>query len=98
MSRVRTAMLPMSNSHMKLSNFRSVKKKMGEGVGAVLLDAGNGGQSSYRSIEDYIATTGRDPYAGLSSGRGLGKLGKSLESLTIKPKSIRKPKNINFEL
>lgn len=98
MSRVRTAMLPMSNSHMRLSNLRSVKQKIGQGAGAVLLDGGAGGQSSYRSIDDYIATTGRDPYAGLKTGRGLERLGKSLESLTIKPKSIRKPKNINFEL
>jgi hypothetical protein len=95
---VRSVMLPMSNSHLKLSNLRSIKKKMGEGVGAVLLDGGMGGQSSYRNIEDYIATTGRNPYEEMATGRGLEKLGKALSGFTIKPRNIRKPKNINFEL
>jgi hypothetical protein len=34
----------------------------------------------------------------MATGRGLEKLGKALSGLTIKPRNIRKPKNINFEL
>jgi len=98
---IRSAMLPMSNSHLRLSNMRTLKR--GEGCGirgrgsaVALLDGGAGGQSSYRSIDDYMATTGINPLAS-SSGRGLERFGKSLEGLMIKPKG-RKPKNINFSL
>jgi len=101
MPMIRSAMLPMSNSHLRLSNMRTLKR--GEGCGirgrgsaVALLDGGAGGQSSYRSIDDYMATTGINPLAS-SSGRGLERFGKSLEGLMIKPKG-RKPKNINFSL
>lgn len=100
MPMIRSAMLPMSNSHLKLSNMRTLKRGegcgiRGRGAAVPLLDGGIGGQSSYRSVDDYVSTTGVNPLA--SSGRGLERFGKSLEGLMIKPKG-RKPKNINFSL
>lgn len=77
-----------------------------KGKGAVLLDGGLGGQSSYSSIDDYIATTGRNPNT-LSNMGGMG-LSKSLPSpmkreemneriknMMVKP---TKTKNIKFNL
>jgi hypothetical protein len=76
---------------------------IGCGIGAVLLDGGIGGQSSYPSIDSYIETTGRNPYSGsidrpqkiqLTSGQGLAdKIASKLSKLNIeKPK--KKKKNI----
>jgi len=67
----------------------------GRGAGGVLLDGGRGGQSSYESYADYLATT--------KSGKGLGcgmkspndSLKKKLESLM--PKPVER-KNIKFSL
>jgi hypothetical protein len=64
------------------------KKLHGSGIGSVLLDGGIGGQSSYRSKEDYENTTGVKLKG--FSGSGLDdKLGQSLSKLkTIKRKNI----------
>jgi hypothetical protein len=74
------------------------------GKGAFLLDGGLGGQSSYSSIDDYVATTGR---AIRGNGNGLAfspppkhlgmnkdSMNKKIESLMVKPKT----KNIKFNL
>jgi hypothetical protein len=67
-------------------------------MGSVLLNQGGaGGASAYESVGDYTATTGVDPYARTSTGRGLGSMSKKLEELTIKPRK-RKEKNINFNI
>ena len=66
----------------------------GTGIGSVLLDNGIGGQSSYSSIEDYVATTkGR----GLE-GLGSNVLGEKLSKLVIKQPSSKKHQNIKFNL
>jgi len=67
--------------------------KQGKGIGAVLLDGGMGGQSSYESVDNYMNTTNAPSF----SGRGLGSLRNKMENLIIKP-SYKKPKNINFNL
>ena len=69
----------------------------GRGVGAVLLDGGQGGQSSYQDIDDYINTTHIDPFVKPKTGRGLHSIGKKLEGLVLKP-SVKKSQNINFNL
>jgi hypothetical protein len=68
----------------------------GRGVGAVLLDGGQGGQSSYYSVDDYIATTNAQVPVG-SGLKGLENIRGKMENLMIKPKS-RKPKNIKFSI
>lgn len=68
----------------------------GGGAGAVLLDGGQGGQSSYSSVEEYTATTGRNP---MTAPKGLGLANSTaLQSLVIKKPTGKKPKNINFSL
>ena len=72
----------------------------GKGFSPLLLDGGLGGGSSYSSIDDYIATTGRNP-GKRASGTGLAKsFTDKLSGLTpIKaPLGSKKPKNINFTL
>jgi len=64
----------------------------GTGVGAVLLDGGKGGQSSYSSVEEFKATTNQKV-------GGMGLMNSSaLQSLVIKKPAGKKPKNINFSL
>jgi len=70
--------------------------KTGKGVGAVLLDGGMGGQSSYSSIDNYLATTTAPVPVGMGL-KGLDKIRSKMENLIIKP-SIRKPKNIKFTI
>jgi len=84
-------------------------KGRGTGMGSVLLDkGGSGGGSSYYSMEDYLATTGKGlsaPVKLMSGGRktmGLG-LGGAIEDklskLMVKPEiKLRKPKNIQFDM
>lgn len=68
-------------------------RKVGKGMGSVLLrDGGAGAGSSYSSVADFAATTGLP----IPTGRGLGNLSKKLETLMIKP--AKKIKNINFSL
>jgi hypothetical protein len=76
----------------------------GCGIGGVLLDGGQGGAgggSSYASLDDYITTTNRNPFAQSRGGRGLGgtdrdALNKKIQSLMAKP--VKRSKNINFSL
>ena len=77
---------------------RQTRGKMnGCGVGAVLLDGGRGGQSSYDSIEAYQSTTGVNPYSGRKTGMGLAN-SDMLRNIQIKP--FKKPphKAIKFSL
>lgn len=73
--------------------------KEGKGIGAVILDGGLGGQSSYSSIDNYVATTNTNPnISAYGNGlKGLEKIRNKMENLIIKP-SIRKPKNIKFSM
>tara|TARA_R110000744_G_scaffold56867_4_gene119843 strand:+ start:610 stop:831 length:222 start_codon:yes stop_codon:yes gene_type:complete len=70
--------------------------------GSLLLDGGLGGGSSYSGVDDYIATTGRNPMKG--TGIGGGSLGKNLNaklgklSIIQPTPTTKKPKNINFSL
>lgn len=73
---------------------RHTRGKMeGKGIGAVLLDGGKGGQSSYDGMDDFVRTTG-------VRGSGLGKsVNSKLSALNIQKQPIkRKPQNINFSL
>ena len=85
--RVTSVSLPFSNA--KLFSHKSVVH--GSGMGSVLLrTAGGGAGSSYLDMDDYIATTGLNPYARSSvksSGNGLvDRLGSKLSSLNIEKK------------
>jgi hypothetical protein len=70
----------------------------GEGMGSVLLrTGGGGGASSYMDMDDYISTTGINPYtrAGVSQGKGLPKsLSSKLSNLNIAPPTSTPRKNI----
>ena len=81
--------LPHSNATLHSHN-SSVR---GTGMGSVLLrTAGGGAGSSYSDMDDYIRTTGFDPYKrAKSSGSGIGSLGDKLRKLSITPASaVRK--------
>ena len=97
---VKHSLLPFSNSRLKTLNAQPVT---GRGMGSVLLrTGGGGGASSYLDIDDYIHTTGINPYAKASSapsGRGLEKLGAKLSKLNISTISGRpKKKNIQISI
>ncbi len=67
------------------------RRAVGKGVGAVLLDGGLGGQSSYHSLDDYYSTAN----IGEASGRGLSdKIGDRLSRLKINKSSKPRMKNI----
>jgi hypothetical protein len=98
--------LPHSSAKLRALNRSSVNPRIhGRGAPSFLLDGGIGGQSSYHSIEDYINTTGRDPYnnkisrsqviPAQTSGTGLAdKIAAKLSKLSLdKPKKAKK-KNI----
>ena len=95
--------LPMSGTTLRAHSGRVIMK--GEGMGSVLLQRGGaGGGSSYSDIDDYIATTGINPYAraGVSkpSGSGLGvglgkKLSEKLSKLSVIPDGVKR-KNITM--
>jgi len=69
-------------------------KFIGSGMGSVLLRKGGGGAaSSYMDMDDYIATTGMNPYtrAGVSQGKGLpSKIASKLSKLTPLTGPVRK--------
>jgi len=92
--------LPMSNATMRSHSGRVIMR--GQGAGGVLLKlAGGGNASSYSDIDDYISTTGINPYtrAGtVSSGSGIGKkLSEKLSKLSIIPEGSKR-KNITMSL
>jgi len=87
-------------------NTRRRRHINGRGNGSVLLDGGLGGAgagSSYQSVDDYINTTGVNPYArqpvsmggGSIAKRGLSSMNKKIEGLLVKR---GKDKNINFNI
>lgn len=94
MNRAKAVYIPKLNKSMVSRHTRGVKE--GKGIGAVLLDGGLGGQSSYSSIDDYLATTNAPAPVG-SGLRGLDKIRDKMENLVIKP-SNRKVKNIKFSI
>jgi len=71
----------------------------GNGVGAVLLDGGLGGQSSYHGIDDYIATVRKTPRTQVS-GNGLAdRISSKLSKLNIaNPIAKTKLKNIQLSI
>jgi hypothetical protein len=77
---------------------KGMKFVKGEGMGSVLLrTAGPGAASSYMDMDDYISTTGINPYtrAGVSQGKGLPKgLSSKLSNLNIAPPVNAVRKNI----
>ena len=85
--RVTSVALPFSNA--KLHSHKS-SVIGGSGMGSVLLrTAGGGAGSSYLDMDDYIATTGINPYTRSSSNTGKGlvdRLGSKLSSLNIEKK------------
>lgn len=98
--------LPHSSAKLRALNRHSATARIhGGGAPTFLLDGGIGGQSSYASLDDYIRTTGRDPYnnhmnrsqavPALKSGTGLAdKIASKLSKLSLdKPKKPKK-KNI----
>jgi hypothetical protein len=63
------------------------------------MKGGAGSASSYIDIDDYIHTTGRNPYKESTSvvhGRGLEKLSSKISKLEIEPQSSIKRKNITM--
>jgi len=98
----RMAKMPFSNAthttHTKVMIGRGLGTGLGTGMGSVLLrTGGGGGGSSYSDMDDYIHTTGINPYArGSLSGsglKGMSKLSEKLGKLSIIPASSKK-KNI----
>jgi hypothetical protein len=89
--------LPFSNAVVRPHMNRVLTK--GEGMGSVLLRTGGGGAgSSYQDIDDYVRTTGINPYARASkkpTGTGLKNLSSKLEKLNIIPDKMKK-KNITM--
>ena len=87
--------LPFSNAVLAPHKNRVLVK--GEGMGSVLLRTGGGGAgSSYSDIDDYIRTTGINPYAraGVSKpkGTGLKSISSKLEKLNVVPEGMKKKK------
>lgn len=93
--RTKHIFLPNSNAKMK-SLTRSFN---GGGYGAVLLDGGMGGQSSYNSLEHYYDTVNKEPN---KNARGYGlsdKISSKLNKLNIAPPSSKpKMKNITLSI
>lgn len=91
MSRKLTSVnLPFSNAKLKSHRSESFKHSIGSGMGSVLLRTGGpGAGSSYSDIDDYIKTTGLNPYSRASTtGKGLNdKLASKLSNLNIEKKS-----------
>ena len=94
--------MPVTHIHLPFGQGRmkaiSGKITHGRGMGSVVLDGGQGGQSSYDNIDQYIATTGVNPYANQNkkSGTGLDALNKKLDGLNIL--GPKKKKNIRMTL
>jgi len=76
------------------------KHSSGKGMGSVLLSTGGAGSaSSYIDIDDYIDTTGRNPFGSKGQGiKGLSELSQKLSKLNINPPTGIKRKNITMNL
>ena len=89
---VRHIMFPGSNAKMRTLN----RGMNGGGYGTVLLDGGMGGQSSYYSIDNYMATTNRQTRP--QTGNGLAdRISSKLSKLNIAPPTP-KMKNITLSI
>jgi hypothetical protein len=89
------AKLPFSNTRVRPHVSRI--NPTGSGMGSVLLRTGGGGAgSSYSDMDDYIRTTGINPYTrsgvSQSKGEGLKSLSSKLEKLSVVPDKHRKKK------
>jgi len=98
--KINKAVLPMSGGTIRTSTRQHIQ---GRGVGAVLLDGGLGGQSSYASLDDYIHTTHQNPFKKepqTIKGLGIEAMNKKIENLLVKSRkhNPKKDKNINFNL
>ena len=90
--KVSSVNLPFSNARLKPHKPSIFHNPLsGSGMGSVLLRTGGpGAASSYQDIDDYISTTGINPYTRVAkpSGRGLSdKLSSKLSNLKIESKS-----------
>ena len=90
--------LPFSNAKFHSATSRIVKP-VGTGTGSVLLRTGGaGGASSYSDMDDYIRTTGINPYSRKDSvrlkptGGGLKSLTSKLEKLNVIPSQLKNKK------
>jgi hypothetical protein len=84
--------LPFRHQVMK----KTGKHIQGAGMGSLLLNKGGaGGASSYIDMDDYISTTGRNPFKS-TQGQGLNKLASKISKLEINPPSAIKRKNITM--
>jgi len=75
------------------------KHSSGMGIGGILLNTGGpGSASSYMDIDDYIDTTGINPYKASqrSKGKGLEALSSKLSKLNIAPANTTRRKNITM--
>jgi hypothetical protein len=96
---IRHVQLPHHNVG-KLNTLSAYHKNMnfmkGSGMGSVLLrPAGGGSASSYMDMDDYISTTGINPYSRVSSGQGLpSRFTSKLSKLSIAPPTANPRKNI----
>jgi hypothetical protein len=89
---LRIAKLPFSNGHVS----PLTKKIIGMGNGSVLLRPGGGGAgSSYMDMDDYIHTTGLNPFT-RSKGQGLKTLSDKLAKLSIEHKPLVRGKVKNI--
>ena len=92
--------LPFSNAVIKSHTGRTINKT-GTGMGSVLLQTGGPGVgSSYMDIDDYIATTGINPYAraGVKKKKGEGitkELSSKLSKLNVLSDGVKR-KNITM--
>lgn len=97
--------LPFSNATMQAHSNKIISKLVGGGMGSVLLQKGGpGAGSSYMDMDDYIATTGINPYArsGVIQKKGSGfskpnlsKLSDKLSKLNVVPDGVKR-KNITM--
>lgn len=92
MARTFLVYLPNIKRSRVSSTVRATRMR-GSGGSVLISKGGPGVGSSYDGVDDYVATTGRNPMS------GTGNLGKKLESLSLslKPKPT-KLKNIKFNL
>lgn len=76
------------------------KHSSGKGMGSVLLNTGGAGSaSSYIDIDDYIETTGRNPFGAKGQGiKGLNELSKKLSKINLQPTSNVRRKNITMNM
>ena len=97
------ARLPFSNATHTTHTNIMMGKGLGAGMGSVLLRTGGGGAgSSYSDMDDYISTTGINPYTRASQVappaagkgfKGMSRLSEKLSKLSIAQPSSKK-KNI----